>query len=344
MLLNDIEYHSRLLLADTVGKQSLLPPDIRPIRVDFKITENCNARCVICDHWKNKSEDKLNKDKIIHILKEIASSKIRVLRITGGEPLLRKDLFDILSKFTNNDFNVILASNGLLINKYIDEINDSIISNVKVSIDGIGDKNDYIRGVKGYYKKALGSLSHLHKKITIGSVLNNLLIDDLEDLIKYCRDKGYNYDIHLPSNNTYFHKSEDVRKILEEIWPSPQNIHKAFDILAKYNILSGAVLDNAKNYMLTGKFQFTHCVLGFIKIYIDSQGNVRTGCYEYKPVGNLMHDSLSEIISSQEYKNSALNMFDYKCRGCTCGYAISATYAKPINSIKYLIKRLKELN
>jgi len=344
MIIDKLQYHGRILLANMADNEFYLPADIRPLRADVKITENCNAKCIICDHWKNRSEDKLDKDKIIDIFKQLASLKVRILRISGGEPLLRKDLFDILRKFTRDDFTVVLSTNGLLLNRYIDEINDSIINNIKISIDAIGDKNDYIRGVKGYYNKSLGSLKYLKKKITIGSVLNNLLIDDLEQLINYCQDRGYNYDIHLPCTNTYFHESQDVSGIMKDLWPTPQNTHKALDILEKYNILSGTLLDNAKSYLLTRKFQFNHCILGFIKIYIDSQGNVRTGCYEYKPVGNLMHSSLEEIISSHKYRNSVLNMFNFKCRGCTCGCGISATYSKPLKSIKYLIKRMKEIN
>jgi MoaA/NifB/PqqE/SkfB family radical SAM enzyme len=344
MLIDQIKYHSRLLLANTFNTASFLPSKILPLRVDFKITENCNAKCVICDHWKKRSEDRLTTDNIIAILKKIASLKIKVLRLTGGEALLRKDLFVILRKFSDNDFKVVLATNGLLLNKYADQINDSIINNVKVSIDGLWEKNDVIRGVNGYYKTAMEGLKHIRKKVTIASVLNNYLVDDLENLIKFCRDHGYNYDVHLPSANTYFHQSEEVQKFLKQLWPTIPNIYKAFDILEKYNILSGTVLDNARAYMLKGRFAFQHCILGFIKLYIDSQGNVRTGCYEYNPVGNLIHSSFEEIINSPEYHNSVIDMFNLKCRGCTCGYAISATYDKPFDSLKYLKKRMKEIN
>src|SRR5260370_33235011 len=78
------------------------------------------------------------------------------LRFTGGEPLLRQDLFDVLQKANTSRFKrIILQTNGLLLKKLHKVINASSITKVAVSIDGLKGTNDLIRGIQGYFDLAI---------------------------------------------------------------------------------------------------------------------------------------------------------------------------------------------
>jgi len=338
----NILYHIKLVGATAFNLTSILPKKIQPILANIKLTENCNSRCITCTYWRTVHRDKISTERAIQLLDEIYKLGIKNIRFTGGEPLLRRDFFKILETRNETDFHkVCLATNGLLLEKFKDQINNSIITNITVSLDGIGKNNDEIRGIEGYYDIVIRGLSKINKRIKIVSTISKILVNDLEDLILLCKDKGWDYDVNLPENNLYFFKSEEVKKTLETLWPSERDVDKIIEILAKHNILTEDLLQNIKLYFSKKKFKFSHCVQGFVEVNIDSNGNVRSGCYVFKPIGNIINSSLKEIINSKPYIESVFKMYKLECPGCACGYAISCIYENPLANLRYIVKRLK---
>src|SRR5262249_47457737 len=132
------------------GSGKLLPATIRPLSAHIKLTENCQAKCISCDYWKSRWQDVIDTERAVELLNEMHALATRVLRITGGEPLLRKDLFHILKTANSSRFKrIVIQTNGLLIKKLHKDINASPITNVSVSIDGLKHTNDLIRGIRG---------------------------------------------------------------------------------------------------------------------------------------------------------------------------------------------------
>jgi MoaA/NifB/PqqE/SkfB family radical SAM enzyme len=142
--------------------EKALPRTIRPLSAHIKLTENCQAKCISCDYWKTRWRDAINTEQAIDLVDQIAAAGIRSLRLTGGEPLLRKDTFEVLDKANSASFkNVILQTNGLLLKKLHKEVNDSPITKVAVSVDGLEKTNDLIRGINGYFGLALEGIKLL---------------------------------------------------------------------------------------------------------------------------------------------------------------------------------------
>jgi molybdenum cofactor biosynthesis enzyme MoaA len=109
----------------------LLPSAIRPLAAHIKLTENCQAGCISCDYWKSRWQDRISTDRAVELLNEIGAAGIGTLRFTGGEPLLRQDLFDVLQKANTSRFKrIILQTNGLLLKKLHKVINASSITKV----------------------------------------------------------------------------------------------------------------------------------------------------------------------------------------------------------------------
>ena len=116
----------------------LLPSIIRPLSAHVKLTENCQAKCISCDYWKKRWDDGFNTERAIDLVNQIADLGIGALRFTGGEPLLRRDFFEVLQKSRSSEFKrIVLQTNGLLLKKLSKEINDSAISHISVSVDGL---------------------------------------------------------------------------------------------------------------------------------------------------------------------------------------------------------------
>jgi MoaA/NifB/PqqE/SkfB family radical SAM enzyme len=131
----------------------LLPSSIRPLSAHIKLTENCQAGCISCDYWKSRWQDRIGTDRAVELLNEIGAAGIGTLRFTGGEPLLRQDMFEVLRKANTSKFkHIILQTNGLLLKKLHKEINSSPITKIAVSIDGLKESNDLIRGIQGYFE------------------------------------------------------------------------------------------------------------------------------------------------------------------------------------------------
>lgn len=341
--MNRLFYHARLAAACSLNSPLFLPKEVQLMLVNLFLTENCNSRCLTCDFWRSKHNDRIGTKRAVDLLQELISLGVRNIRLAGGEPLLRPDLFDILNTAKIGDFHkVVLATNGLLLDRYSEEINDSIITNITVSLDGIGDNNDVVRGIKGYYDTVMNGLNKIiNKKVKIISTITNILANDIEDLILFCRGKNYEYGVNLPDNQMPYFSSREVADAIRLLWPSIEDIYKIIGALYKYNIASPAILDSYKSYLLNNcRIDIKHCMLGYFMVNILSNGDVETGCSYVKPIGNILSNSLNDIITKRDFMGYVKKMFDIDCKKCSCGMEISLAYHTPIRNIPYIIKRL----
>jgi hypothetical protein len=82
------------------------------------------------------------------------------------------------------------------------------------------------------------------------------------------------------------------------------------------------------------------CVLGFLQVFVLSSGDVLTGCYPLKPVGNILKDSLESILASEAYYNQSLAMLRRECPGCTCGVESSLAMKHSASSAIFELSKL----
>ena len=197
---------------------------IRPLSAHIKLTENCQAKCISCDYWKSRWQDHLDTERAIGLVNEIGAAGIRGLRLTGGEPLLRRDLFEVLGKADTSPLKrIILQTNGLLIKKLHREINDSPITNVCVSIDGLKETNDQIRGIRGYFELGLEGIRQLRgKKVAISVTMNRISAAELETLADVAHGVGAEVEVNILSRNLFFFKDADI----DSMWPGQAEVAK----------------------------------------------------------------------------------------------------------------------
>ena len=106
---------------------------IYPFYASFKVTHVCSLKCSFCNVWKEKTPD-LSTPEVLKVIDNIASSSIIVLSLEGGDPLIRKDLGDILKHASQKPFYLFFTTNGHLLDKrpmneygkYIDYLHISI--------------------------------------------------------------------------------------------------------------------------------------------------------------------------------------------------------------------------
>ncbi|MDU1052649.1 GTP 3',8-cyclase MoaA [Clostridium baratii] len=172
----------------------------------ISITDRCNLRCIYCMPEKGSSfqmeENILSNEEIYKIAKEAAKLGIRKVRLTGGEPLVRKGIVELIKKINSIDGieEICLTTNGILLEENIDELYKSGLRKVNISLDTLNKEkyNKITRG--GDINKVINAID---KCLDYGIVvkLNVVII------------KGINDDEILDLMNLTLDKKVDVRFI-----------------------------------------------------------------------------------------------------------------------------------
>ena len=338
-LLNMFNYNVRLVLASISRMPVFLPKSPQPLIATINFTENCNSKCRSCTYWHNVKSEEITTERAKGLLVELAKNGIRYIRIMGGEPLLRKDLFEILSSVSNNLFNkVVLCTNGLLLDKFADEINQSCITNISVSLDGIGSRNDYLRGVDGHFEAVIKGLRAVHgKRVKVVSVLTKFLALDIEELLNLCRVMGFDYDICLLNHMQPFSSTSTN---MAELWPSEDDARFVFDKMVSGGIISHAIAKGSMDWLSRSKYPSARCIQGYLYLIVRNNGDVHIGDYELPAIGNVLLDPLKNILCSNVSEITARKLFALDDDKSPCGWQVDHAYSHPWQMIPYIVKRL----
>lgn len=132
--------------------------------VAWEITRNCNLECVHCRAAATKGPytGEIDTNAGFDLLDQMAELGEPIVILTGGEPLLRQDIFEIAKYGTKKNLRMVMAPNGTLITEKIAErLVDSGIKRISISLDGASkESHDKFRGVKGAFDGALSGIRH----------------------------------------------------------------------------------------------------------------------------------------------------------------------------------------
>ncbi len=198
----------------------------RPIlSLRISITNKCNENCLYCHHdGMEESTDEMTSDEIYRICKIAKEIGVQKIRLSGGEPLMRKDITEIVSKIASLNFkDISLTSNGTLLEKYAKDLKDAGLNRVNISFDSLKSetykkvtnkdlltqaKNGILKAVeaglypvkinmvlmKGINENEVGEMFEFCKKHGIILQLIELMDSENCDDEKFSRDYHYNLD------------------------------------------------------------------------------------------------------------------------------------------------------
>ena len=161
----------------------------------LELTQQCNERCFHCGSscTPQKQEDLLSLEEYRCILDQVKEdfdlNRVQ-LCITGGEPLLRPDFFEILGYAHELGYHWGMTSNGILITKEVaHRLAETGMSTISVSIDGLPETHDQLRGTPGGYELAMRGIQNLideqaFRAIQVTTVVNHENIDELDALFE----------------------------------------------------------------------------------------------------------------------------------------------------------------
>lgn len=165
-----------------------------PLTVGWDITNMCNLRCKHCYASAGvKKSSEFTLEEVKKIIDELDSLGTVLIAFAGGEPFMRKDIYEIISYVKNKGMEVFLNTNGTLINENnIQKIIDSGLTHIEFSIDGLKDDHDFIRGA-GTFDKVLHAIEVCQKngiKVGVMSTLFKTNLEKIPEFIDFFHNKG----------------------------------------------------------------------------------------------------------------------------------------------------------
>jgi 12,18-didecarboxysiroheme deacetylase len=140
--------------------------DKKPVVV-WNSTKRCNLRCVHCyahAEGENYKGNELTTDEGKKLIDDLAHFGVPVILFSGGEPLLREDLPELIGYAVKKGMRAVISTNGTLITEEkAHTFAQFSLSYIGVSLDGIDDVNDAFRGVRGSYEKAVAGIRNAKK-------------------------------------------------------------------------------------------------------------------------------------------------------------------------------------
>jgi len=168
----------------------------RPIlSLRITLTNRCNVNCIYCHHdGMRSSKNEMTPDEIYKICQIAKRIGVRKIRLSGGEPLIRKDIVEIISKISSIGFNDIsITTNGILLEKYAKDLKEAGLDRVNVSLDTLNPetyefitKKDYLEAAKkGILKSVEVGLYPVKINMVIMKDINE---HEIKDMFNFCKD------------------------------------------------------------------------------------------------------------------------------------------------------------
>jgi uncharacterized radical SAM superfamily Fe-S cluster-containing enzyme len=169
-----------------------------PLHVSIGITSRCNLKCLHCYAQANECGKKeISTEEILDFIDQMGSMQVFSTAISGGEPLLRKDLAEIVRGYKSHNMQVLLSTNGMLFTgEYAKKLKEAGVDSIQFSVDGFEDTHDSFRRVKGSYSKVINAIKLAVKErfkiVRVATCVNKTNLNEIADLIDLFADLGVN--------------------------------------------------------------------------------------------------------------------------------------------------------
>jgi len=207
-----------------------------PLRVMHFVTYRCNLSCKYCGIWSYSIKEMTTKE-AKKAIKEFADAGTFHWVFTGGEPLLRKDIGELINYLKSFGIAVTLTTNGLLLKKRIWEVKN--VDYFVVSLDGPKEINDEVRG-KGVFDKVVEGVKEARKRgieVVLNATLSRKNIENnfygIRKLIEIAKELGARLNFSIIYKDLYNQRDEFHRNRIGSIFPSRNELIAALSFLQK---------------------------------------------------------------------------------------------------------------
>jgi len=172
-----------------------------PFQVVWDVTYACNLRCKHCYATAGRPlPDELTTDEAMDAIDKLNRLGVTIISFSGGEPLVRKDIYDLMNYAYEKGIYVAVATNGTLITEEVAEkMKNAGVGYVQISLDGTKETHENFRGIKGCYDKTVEGIKNCVKQgffVNISMTVTKYNYQDVDAVISLCEKLGVNWFMH----------------------------------------------------------------------------------------------------------------------------------------------------
>lgn len=308
------------------------------------VTYRCNARCSMCNRYKAPSlpEEEIS----IETIKKLPP--MYFTNITGGEPFIRSDLKDIVRELYKKSDRIVISTNGYFTDRIIDLCNEFPNVGIRISIEGLEQTNNEIRGLPNGFNRGYETLKKLvelkHPDVGFGMTVQDKNAKDLVPLYNISNELGMEFATASLHNSFYFVETKNIIKdrlmvagyfeeLINELLKS-SSPKKWFRAYFNHGLI---------NYIFSQK-RLLPCNMAFDTFFIDPYGDVMpcNGTKDKEVMGNLNTQSWEELWNSTQAEDIRKKV--RKCeRNCWMIGSVSPAIRKHIFKVSWWVFRHKFL-
>jgi len=289
-----------------------------PIAMTFAVTYRCMCKCVHCSAGKHFKEDvaELSTEEAKKLIDDSQKLGVTIIAFTGGEPLLREDLFELISYVNKKKAMPIMFTNGLLLtDENVQKLVDAGLYSIFVSIDSpIPEEHDSLRGWPGLFDTALKGIQKLKSKgIFVGlssyatrSATEKGMYKKLHDLAKEIGVHNVILFDGVPTGNML----KDTSELLTQ--EQREEIYVYSSKLFEHSVIPPLSSQSWQN-SVEGNLSGIGCLAGNIQFYASAYGDIAPCDFTPLSFGNIREQPLKKIWKSMIY-HPAYNHRSTFCR------------------------------
>lgn len=256
--------------------------------ISLKITNECNLKCLHCSADSGLPlPNELTLKEIQNLIDDLARIGVKRVTLSGGEPTIRKDFWDILRYLDDKDIQVSLFTNGFFFNRsFVGRLSKFSVSGVRISIDGgVPSTHDKIRVFEGSFSRAVNAVRLCREEELVVIIVSVIMRNNFSEIRKIIQLAEKN---HVPA---YFRRFHPVGRGLRNIhlMPLSEELKAATSIIGSY-YGEDLVKEMIKYLELVGGW----CYIGS-RMSIEPDGNVVLCPSLPYVMGNIRENSINEV-------------------------------------------------
>ena len=335
-----------------------------PFLVVWDVTYACNLKCKHCYATAGKPlHDELTTEEALDAIDKFDRLGVTVIAFSGGEPLVRKDIFKLASYAASKGIYVAMATNGTLITEKIaKKMKENGVSYVQISLDGTKETHENFRGIEGCYDRAVEGIRNCVKEslfVNVSMTVTKYNYQDVPAVIDLCEKLGVDWFMHynfVPTGRGREIVKADI---------TPEQREKLLKMLYERNKTSNiSLLSTAPQFarvalQCDAEFIPTHfynvnvgerlrklaefiggCGAGRFYMSMRANGDIQPCVFFPLKVGNIRKDNLEELWLHNKVFEELRNKdilegcgscrYRYYCGGCRArAYSYFGNYLKP---------------
>ena len=266
------------------------------------VTYRCNAKCTMCNRYKvpSKPEDEISLETIRKL------PEMYFTNITGGEPFMRDDLKDLVRELYKKSERIVISTNGFYTERIVDLCKEFPQVGIRISIEGLEQTNNEIRGLDDGYNRGYTTLKTLVdmglKDVGFGMTVQDKNAPDLVPLYNISDELNMEFATASLHNSFYFVESNNI---IHDRLMVAQNFEDLVNRLLASNSpkkwFRAYFNHGLINYIFSQK-RLLPCDMSFDTFFIDPFGDVMpcNGTKEKEVMGNLNTQTWDELWNSEQ--------------------------------------------